>query len=47
MKDSKEIKPKIPRESWDEEFKRAIAESDKDELIGDNVQNDFDKIEWQ
>lgn len=47
MKDFQEIKPKTFREGWNEEFKKATEESDEDELIGVDVQNDFDKTEWQ
>ena len=47
MEDSEEIKPKIPRESWDEAFKQAMVEDGEDELIGVDVQNDFDEEEWQ
>lgn len=46
MEDSEETKPKIPREGWAEAFKQAIAEDDEDELIGVDIQNDFDEEEW-
>ena len=36
-----------PRENWDEEFQKALTESGEDEIIGGDVQNDFDEEEWE
>ncbi|MGC2238551.1 MAG: AbrB/MazE/SpoVT family DNA-binding domain-containing protein [Pyrinomonadaceae bacterium] len=36
-----------PRETWDETFKEASAENDEEELIGGEIQNDFDEEEWE
>jgi antitoxin MazE len=36
---------KKPRENWDEAFKKANASDE--EIIGGDVQNDFDEEEWE
>ncbi len=36
-----------PRENWDEEFQKALAETGDDEIFGGDVQNDFDEEEWE
>jgi antitoxin MazE len=35
-----------PRENWDEAFEEVADDSDE-EIIGGNVQNDFDEEEWE
>ncbi|MCA1636920.1 MAG: HNH endonuclease [Acidobacteria bacterium] len=35
------------REDWDELFKQAIAEIDDNGMIGVDIENEFDKTEWQ
>ncbi len=37
---------KKPRENWDEAFRKALSENN-DEIIGGEVQNDFDEEEWE
>ena len=37
---------KKPRENWDEAFKQAKGNRDE-ELIGGDMQNDFDREEWE
>ncbi len=36
-----------PRENWDGEFQDALSETGEHEVIGGNVQNDFDEEEWE
>ena len=36
-----------PRQNWDEEFQRALAEDGEEEMLGGDVQNDFDEEEWE
>ncbi len=36
-----------PRENWDAEFQKALAENGDDEIFGGDVQNDFDEEEWE
>lgn len=39
---------KKPRENWDEAFRQASAENGTEEdVIGGDVQNDFDEGEWE
>ncbi len=38
---------KKPRQNWDEEFQKAGAENVEEELLGGDVQNDFDEEEWE
>ncbi|HSK74370.1 MAG TPA: hypothetical protein VK892_21905 [Pyrinomonadaceae bacterium] len=37
-----------PRENWDEEFQKALAENGEDEeIFGGDIQNRFDEEEWE
>lgn len=37
-----------PRENWDEEFQKKLAENGEDEeVIGGDIQNGFDEEEWE
>ncbi len=36
-----------PRANWDAEFQKALAENGDDEIIGGDVQNNFDEEEWE
>ena len=36
-----------PRQNWDEEFQKALAEDGEEELLGGDVPNRFDEEEWQ
>jgi len=36
-----------PRETWDEAFQKALAEGEKEDLIGGEIQNNFDEEEWE
>lgn len=37
-----------PRQNWDEEFQKALAENgDDEELLGGDMQNRFDEEEWE
>lgn len=36
-----------PRENWDAEFQEALAENGDNEIIGGDVQNNFDEEEWE
>ena len=38
---------KKPRQNWDEEFQKALAEAGEEELLGGDVQNNFDEEEWE
>ncbi len=36
-----------PRENWDAEFQKVLAENGDDEIFGGGMQNDFDEEEWE
>ncbi|CAN5665925.1 hypothetical protein BH24ACI1_BH24ACI1_14360 [soil metagenome] len=36
-----------PRQNWDEEFQTALAEDGEEEILGGDVQNNFDEEDWE
>jgi len=36
-----------PRQNWDEEFQKVLAEDGEEEILGGDVKNNFDEEEWE